>query len=284
VTLSALRPGWRTDFILHHFDTEVLERSDCIVVRTPSNPTYYWGNCLHLPSLPGDDELAHWLARFDEEIGARQPASRHVAIGSLAPYLGEQRPAWVAAGFECIVEQMLHLPRTALRAPARAAHGTWRLRLLDLPRDSDALMQVEMTDAGGFEPTGYRSYLRQQHARFAALQAAGQLQWFGIECDGVLAATCGLIRSQAGAGADGRFQRVVTHSQWRRRGLASALVHGVSRFAHEQWQVGALYMAADPDDVAVGLYRALGFVDLSLGAGLQRKAPRDRVVAGAPPA
>jgi ribosomal protein S18 acetylase RimI-like enzyme len=265
VTLSALRPGWRTDFILHHFDAEVLERSDCIVVRTPSNPTYYWGNCLHLPSLPGDGELAHWLARFDEEIGARQPA-------------------WLAAGFECIVEQMLHLPRTALRAPARAAHGTWRLRLLDLPRDSDALMQVEMTDAGGFEPTGYRSYLRQQHARFAALQAAGQLQWFGIECDGVLAATCGLIRSQAGAGADGRFQRVVTHSQWRRRGLASALGHGVSRFAHEQWQVGALYMAADPDDVAVGLYRALGFVDLSLGAGLQRKAPRDRVVAGAPPA
>ena len=52
VRLADLRPGWRTDFILHRFGAEVIEREDCLVVRTPCNPTYYWGNCLHLPRLP----------------------------------------------------------------------------------------------------------------------------------------------------------------------------------------------------------------------------------------
>jgi ribosomal protein S18 acetylase RimI-like enzyme len=276
VRLADLRPGWRTDFILHRFDAEVIERADCLVVRTPSNPTYYWGNCLHLPRLPDDDALEHWLARFEAEIGARQPASRHVAIGSAADYRGERRPRWEAAGFEIVVQQMLQLAPGRLQPPARAARGATRLQPLDLARDGEALIDVEMTDAAGFEPAGYRRYLREQHARFRAMQAAGLLQWFGVACDGVLAATCGLIRDRAEAGADGRFQRVVTHAAWRRRGLASALVHGASRFAFERWKVGALYIAADPDDVAIGIYRALGFADLSSGAGLQRKSPQDR--------
>ena len=100
VRLADLRPGWRTDFILHRFGAEVIEREDCLVVRTPCNPTYYWGNCLHLPRLPTDAELGHWLRRFDEEIAHVQPASRHVAIGSDAPYGGESLPTWEAAGFD----------------------------------------------------------------------------------------------------------------------------------------------------------------------------------------
>ncbi len=277
-----LRPGWRTDFILHRFDAEVIELDDCLVVRTPSNPTFYWGNCLHLPRLPDDDELEHWLARFHEEITARQPASRHVAIGSASAYDGGRRPRWEAAGFDLVVQQMLSADPEAMRPPARASRGAVRLRLLDLAVDSEALIEVEMTDADGFEPVGYRSYLREQHARYRAMQAAGLLQWFGIECDAVLAATCGLLRDRAGPGADGRFQRVVTHGAWRRRGLASALVHGACLFAFERWQVGALYMAADPEDVAIGIYRSLGFVDLSRGAGLQRKAPQDRAAGMVP--
>jgi ribosomal protein S18 acetylase RimI-like enzyme len=245
-------------------------------VRTPSNPTYYWGNCLMLQRLPGDDEVAHWCARFDAEIAQRQPASRHVAIGVDDDFRGERRPAWEAAGFQVLVNVMLRLQDGECRAPARAPRGAVQLRPLDLARESDALIEVEMTDAGGFEPAGYRAYLQDQHRRWRSMQAAGLMMWFGLWCDGLLAATCGLMRDRPETGADGRFQRVVTHSAWRRRGLASALVHGVARHALEQWRCGAVYMASDPDDVAVGIYRSLGFRDISTGIGLQRNAPADR--------
>jgi ribosomal protein S18 acetylase RimI-like enzyme len=274
--LADWRVGWRTDAIPHRFDGEVIERDDCLVVRTPSNPTYYWGNCLMLQRLPGDDEVAHWCARFDAEIAQRQPASRHVAIGVDDDFRGERRPAWEAAGFQVLVNVMLRLQDGECRAPARAPRGAVQLRPLDLARESDALIEVEMTDAGGFEPAGYRAYLQDQHRRWRSMQAAGLMMWFGLWCDGLLAATCGLMRDRPETGADGRFQRVVTHSAWRRRGLASALVHGVARHALEQWRCGAVYMAADPDDVAVGIYRSLGFRDISTGIGLQRNAPADR--------
>lgn len=274
--LADLRPGWATDFILHRFDAEVTERDDCLVVRTPANPTYYWGNCLVLPRLPADDELAHWRARFDAEITQRQPASRHVAIGIDDEFRGERRPAWEAAGFALKVNHMLALPAGAQPPLARTPRGRVELRPLDLASEGEALAEVEMTDAEGFEPVGYRAYLMRQHERYLAMQAAGLLRWFGLWCDGRLAATCGLMRDPPGEGASGRFQRVVTHAQWRRRGLATSLVHGVSRWGFEQWRLGTLYMAADPDDVAIGIYRSVGFRDLSTGIGLQRNAPADR--------
>jgi GNAT superfamily N-acetyltransferase len=274
--LADLRPGWATDFILHRFDAEVTERDDCLVVRTPANPTYYWGNCLVLPRLPADDELAHWLARFDAEIAQRQPASRHVAIGIDDEFRGERRPAWEAAGFALKVNHMLALPADMQVPLPRAPRGAVALRPLDLATEGEALIEVEMTDAEGFEPVGYRAFLLRQHARCRAMQAAGLLQWFGLWCDGTLAATCGLMRDRAADGASGRFQRVVTHAQWRRRGLATSLVHGVCRWGFEQWRVSELYMGADPADVAIGIYRSVGFRDLSTGMGLQRNAPEDR--------
>ena len=76
VKLAELSPGWRTDFILHREDALVSERDDCIVVRTPHNPTYYWGNFLLLPAPPHDADLAHWarrLHRASYTAGSRQP-------------------------------------------------------------------------------------------------------------------------------------------------------------------------------------------------------------------
>ena len=38
--------GYRTDLFFPRFDGEVTDRGDYIVIRTPSNPTYHWGNFL----------------------------------------------------------------------------------------------------------------------------------------------------------------------------------------------------------------------------------------------
>lgn len=271
--LADWREGWVTDAIPHRFVGTVVERDDCLVVRTPSNPTFYWGNCLVVPQAPGDGDLAHWLARFEEEIGRLQPESRHVAIGIDAEWQGQHSPAWQAAGFECIVSRMLRLQPGELRAPPKPARGQVELRELDLAHDAESVIEVETTDIDGFEPAGYRLFRRRAHQGHAAMQAAGVMTWFGLWCDGQLAATCGLMRD----GGQGRFQHVVTHAGFRRRGLCTALVHGVARFALERWGCRGVYMAADPDDVAIGIYRAVGFRDLSTAAGLQRRQPQDRI-------
>jgi ribosomal protein S18 acetylase RimI-like enzyme len=269
--LAELSRGWRSEFIVHRFDALVAERDDCIVVRTPHNPTFYWGNFLLLPDAPRDDQLAHWLRRFDEEIAAVQSASAHVAIGVNASAPISPLPAWEAAGF-CVIENaLLRLERGQLQAPPRAARGQVGVRPIDFDDELDAFVDLQCADGYGFEPAGYRVFRTQRMQRMQAMAAQGLAQWFGLWCGGVLAADCGLVRD----GALGRFQNVATHPAWRRRGLCAALVHAVSRFGFEQWALDEILMIADPHDVAIGIYESLGYRAIEHEFALQRYAPQD---------
>jgi GNAT superfamily N-acetyltransferase len=275
VRLEDLRPGWRTDFILHQLDALVTERPDCIVVRTPANPRYYWGNCLILPHAPHDEDLAHWLARFDEEIVQPQPESRHVALGINANPQGEELPSWRAAGFGIDHGAVLTMRPGQLMPLPRPARGDVQLRRIDFARELDDIVTLECAETHGFEASGYREYRIKQFERYALLHAQGRCEWFGLWCDGVLAADCGLMREEARPGSIGRFQRVATHPAWRRRGLCTALVHFVSRFLFDRWKVAQGFMVADPHDVAIGIYQSLGWQRADTEWVLERRAPQD---------
>src|SRR5436305_14098375 len=68
--------GFRTDVALRIAEgAEVADRGDCLVIRTPDNPAFWWGNFLLLAAWPGEGD--GWLARFAAEF----PHARHAAIG-----------------------------------------------------------------------------------------------------------------------------------------------------------------------------------------------------------
>ena len=121
---DALDLGWRSHLVASAFGACIDERDDCIVLRTPDNPAYYWGNCLIVPQPPRDADVAHWLWRFDAEIASRQPQSRHVAIGISAPRLDAPLPAWRDAGFEREETMALSLQRAGLRSAPGARSMT----------------------------------------------------------------------------------------------------------------------------------------------------------------
>ncbi len=72
--------AYQTDLFFPRFDGEVADRGDYTVIRTPSNPTFHWGNFLLFdqPPVPGDLHRWRWL--FAEEIGTA-PAIKHLAFG-----------------------------------------------------------------------------------------------------------------------------------------------------------------------------------------------------------
>jgi ribosomal protein S18 acetylase RimI-like enzyme len=274
--LADLKPGWRSELILHAHGGTVSEREDCLVVRTPGSPTFYWGNCLYLPAAPADADLAHWEARFQSDIGALQIESRHAAFGINAEPRAEVLPSWLAAGYEFILTAVLELCPGELLAPARAARGACVVRPFDLETELDLVVGMQCTDTDGYEPVGYELFRRRQMQGIARMAEQGQAQWFGLWCDGLPAADCGLIRSHSGAGALGRFQHVSTLPSFRRRGLCSALIHAVAAWGLANWQLERVLMCADPEDVAIGIYESLGFRRIAAEWGLQRRAPQDR--------
>ena len=62
--------GYRTDLIFPKFDGQILDRGKYLVILTPTNPTYYWGNFLLFANPPDKGDLENWKAIFSKEIGS----------------------------------------------------------------------------------------------------------------------------------------------------------------------------------------------------------------------
>ncbi len=267
--------GWQSHLLACRFGAEIAERDDCIVLRVPANPTYYWGNCLILPDAPRDEDLSHWLACFDEEIASKQPESHHLAFGVNAATLVDPLPSWHAAGIDEFDEMAVLTLEPGGLAAQSAVRDTPGLVLRALSLPDELALAVEAQVAArdeSFEAEGYRVFRRSAMQRMAAMQDSGIAHWFGALVGGVLAADCGLVHD----GHLGRFQFVETQAVWRRRGLCRALIHHVCHHAFNTLGLQRLVMCADPHDVAIGIYRSIGFVQVESHWCLQRRPPRDR--------
>ena len=269
--LDQLSLGWRTDLIFPRFDAQVIERPGYVLVRTPQNPNFWWGNFLLFDHAPAEGEVGQWLAHFEAEIASLQPESRHIAFGVDAEQPFEMPAELLRAGFTRHSGTVSTLRRKALRALATGLPDGFRFGVLELPAQAGAAVEQQVAaDAGEHLPVaGYRLFRERQMQRYGAMERAGLGHWFGIFAEveegagGIdgerLVAGCGLFRDGSGASALGRFQHVSTHPAWRRRGLCRALIHAVCRHGFDVMGLDTLVIVADPDDVAIGLYESVGF-------------------------
>ena len=253
--------GWRTDLALLEISGSVLEdRGDHIVVRTPDNPTFWWGNFLMLAAPPTDAADARkWLGVFEAEF----PAARHRTFGIDGTRgTADDAAAFAALGLEIEVSSVM--TATSVHEPPRPnGDATYR----PLRSDDDWEQQVELTMAG--EELGYDREFSEGRARaHRRLVDDGHGQWWGAFVDGRLLSSMGLFTASPGLA---RFQTVKTHPDARGRGLAGTLVHVVSRYGFDELGAPTLVMVADPDYLAIRVYRSVGFDDTEVQLQAERK-------------
>jgi predicted GNAT family acetyltransferase len=251
--------AWRTDLaLLRAAGSEVEDRGDHIVVRTPANPGFYWGNYLLLDAPAGPDAVPDWLRAFEREF----PDAEHRTFGvdgadgtvdDLAPFR--------AAGMT--IEASTLMTAQAVHEPA---HPNAEATIRALATDEDWAQQVELalTDQ---DLHGGRVFATRRAAAERSLVERGLGQWFGAFIDGRLAASMGLFVASEGLA---RYQGVMTHPDLRGRGLCGTLVHHAGRFGFDELGVHTLVMVADPDYLAIRIYRSVGFT----GSETQLQAAR----------
>jgi ribosomal protein S18 acetylase RimI-like enzyme len=253
--------GNRTDLaMLERSGSEITDRGTHLVVRTPDNPTFWWGNFLLLAEAPADEErAADWLREFEGEF----PQARHRAIavdgtdGSLAD-LGP----FTALGLEA--EESIVMTAEAVHEPPRPNTDASYRKLVS---DDDWAQQVEVARAG--EDVGYElPFVTAKTRAERRLVEAGYGAWWGAFEGERLLASMGLFTASEGLA---RFQQVKTHPDARGRGLAGTLVHRVSRYGFEELGARTLVMVADPDYLAIRIYRSVGFADTERQLQVVRK-------------
>ncbi|GAA1568784.1 hypothetical protein GCM10009789_22770 [Kribbella sancticallisti] len=254
--------GYRTDLMLLQLSgSELTDQGEYVVVRTPANPTFWWGNYLlfRTPFAPGD--TAARLATFRDEF----PSAAHVAIGidTTAGEVGAEDEV-TAAGFE--IERSTVMTATEVKAPARPNDSS-QYRFLSSDEDWEQLVELSLA-ANPREMPGYEEFNRLRVQAERALVETGHARWFGAFDGDRLQASLGL----ASDGSDvARFQNVQTHPDDRGRGIAGTLVHRASRYGLDELKVRTLVMVADPDYLAIRIYRALGFGDNEVQLQLTRR-------------
>jgi RimJ/RimL family protein N-acetyltransferase len=251
--------GFRTDVALRVLEgAEVTDRGDHLVIRTPDNPNYWWGNFLLLARVPGPGQSREWLARFAAEF----PAAGHVALGVDTTHDVAVPPDLMAAGLE--PERAAVLTAARLRPPP---HPNTEAEIRLLEDDADWRQSVDLAvrcyDVG--DPGDYLE--RRALARRRVTQS-GAGAWFGAFEGGRLLAQLGLF--DAGDGY-ARYQHVETDPAARRRGLAGTLVWTAARYGREVLRTSTLVIVADPADVAIRVYRACGFIDRQSQLSFERR-------------
>jgi ribosomal protein S18 acetylase RimI-like enzyme len=271
---AAAELGFRSELIFHRAQGEVLDlraAHGCRLIRTPTNPTFFWGNYLLFDHAPRDGDHAHWSALFDALIARPQPASTHRAFGWIedAPGAVDDFLADGYARTDAVVMQATALtapaPRIAVELRALATGAEWA-SLVEL---------LTETRAPAHEAAAYRPFAVRRVAQWRALVNAGQGAWFGAFDGATLAATLGIFVEAVPENGErlARYQSVATAPAYRRRGLCRTLMAHAARHARERLRADRLLIVAMADELPQRIYAGAGFVVAGLQRGLERLPP-----------
>lgn len=248
--------GYRTELFFHEKAAIIADRGPYVVIRTPSNPGYHWGNMLLFRQPPAAGDGVRWPAAFRAEFDAF-PDVRHQTFGWDRPegekgaiqeflmqgFKDETAVVQVASGREALIMPRRH-NRDAVMRPV-ASDADWQ-ELVE--------MQILCREPRYAEGS-YRAFKETKFAFYRQLVREGMGQWWGSYLDGRLVCDMGLFLK----GGIGRFQSVETHPEARRLGLCGTLLHHVATWAFEERAAESLVIIADEAYHAAAIYESIGF-------------------------
>jgi ribosomal protein S18 acetylase RimI-like enzyme len=254
---------WATDIDVLPADRVVERREDYWVVRSPSNPTHYWGTLLLFDAPPGEGDGARleriWQAEFGH-LGAVRHRTFSWDRGDGA--LGQAHEEFVARGYEARTLVGLVATSDHLRSHPRENTDVV-VRPLD-PRpgaDEAAWAQVLSLDVAvrdkRVDEATYRSFLHARTNDLRTLLGNRNGGWY-VACTperGEVVASCGIVVSDGLA----RYQRVMTAPSYQGRGVASRLVVEAARHVGAHCHPASFIIVTDATSHALGLYESLGF-------------------------
>jgi RimJ/RimL family protein N-acetyltransferase len=263
--------GCRTDLMFPAFEGGITERGDHLIVQSPSNPTFYWGNFLLFSEPPREGEAKMWTQMFAAEIGT-PPVYEHQAFGwdstdGAEGAIGQ----FLEMGFE--PDRSVTLTTESAPRPTRQASPKAVIRRLESEGDWQQAIDLQVACREPVhEEARYRTFRERSMELYRRMVEAGRGAWYGAYIKGRLIADLGVFHDQG----VGRYQSVETHPDFRRQGVAGAAICAAGRAAFKEYGLHTLVIVAEEGSAAARLYESLGFEPTEKMRGLLRfpHAPR----------
>lgn len=257
--------GYRTDLIFPAFLGRIIDRGSYLVVQTPENPAYYWGNFLLFSDPPRLGDFDRWTDLFAREVGG-PPAIQHQAFGWDSPE-GDQGTVgpFLEAGFR--MDRSTVLTCGAPNPPLKRS-GSIEIRPLESDAEWEQALDLQvLSREPEFEESAYRDFRDREMVRYRRMVAAGLGAWYGAFDGGDLLGDLGIFTEHG----LGRYQSVEVHPEARRQGIGGTLVYEAGLHAMDRHDLSTLVIVADEGSAAARLYSGLGFKPTEVQVGLERR-------------
>ncbi|MGB7982176.1 MAG: GNAT family N-acetyltransferase [Candidatus Nanopelagicales bacterium] len=249
-----LPAGWLTDLaVLRGSGARITDLGDHLLIVSPDNPGYHWGNFLLVTDPCTRAHAARWVGQFR----AAFPDAEHLCIG--LPEEPEAGP-WSAAGLMVSGDQVLSAAALPAQRPVPAGYD---IRVLASSADWAGAAQADVAEnlRTAEQPVaGFATFTAARWATRRAMSEAGAAAFVGAFRGPDCVANLGIVL--CGPDAQGRevarYQSVLTDAEHRGRGLAGHLIGVAARWAQargaRRWVI-----VTESDNQAGRLYRSLGF-------------------------
>lgn len=244
--------GYRSDLIFTKFDGEVSDRGSYLVVRTLTNPNYFWGNLLIFDRVPRKGDFARWKSISKAEF--TDPRIYHMTFAWDTPTGDEGDVSeFLAEGFRlergvCLTARSIHLP--AKHHPDLVVHP------IETDQEWEDSIQIQISCGNdSLSKQAWEGFYRNQMDRYRNMVKTGIGHWFGGWLGGKMVAGLGLFRD----GNLGRYQLVSTHPSYQRQGVCGSLVFLSAKYGMEKMGLETLVMVADEEYHAARIYETVGF-------------------------
>ena len=254
---------WATDIDVLPPDRVIRRHDGYLVVRSPSNPSHYFGNLLVFDDPPGAGDGERWEEIFRIEFGD-EPRIRHTTFAwdRIDGARGAVQAEFLDRGYDLDESAGLVADAGGVRPHPRENREV-EVRALDPAVGADEELWdavVELQVAGreaGHTEADYRDFSRMRLDDRRIHFRAGRGAWYmALDPEsGAVAASCGVVVT----GGRGRFQAVDTALEFRRRGICSRLVVEAAQRSATVHDAERFVIAAEVGYHALGLYESLGF-------------------------
>lgn len=242
---------------------EILDRGSYLAVRSPEEPSFYWGNLLIFAQPPKQGDLERWEALFASEFRDLPEVLHQTFIWDMTEEASETA-AFADKGYQ--VEHSVVLTASALNPPPHA-NSEVQVRALQSEEDFLALVELQVICRDEeHEEAHYRGFVEGRLRGYRKRIDAKEGEWYSAFVGDQQVATLGIFRS----GRSARFQTVMTHPDFRRKGICGTLVHQVAEKTLARNEIESLIMLADTEYHAARIYESLGFAPTETLEGLCR--------------
>ncbi|MFH1322143.1 MAG: GNAT family N-acetyltransferase [Bacteroidota bacterium] len=269
------------------FHSNITDKRDYIVIKTPDNPHHHWGNFLMFPSAPKEGDFKYWQYLFNQEFGHISGVS-HIAFAwdSIEGKAGDIE-SFIEAGYTFELDDVLTAGQ--LHAPAKynsdisvlnsqglenpeGLNSEISVRQIVSGEDWGKVYDFQIYCSGKQEDKDYIKFVHKRMQGYKKMSEVGLGGWFGAFSGSELVAHAGLYQAlpqrNRTEGKPGRFHLPETHPGYRRRGICSFLLFKISEWGLNEMGFNTFVIVADQAGFAGKVYKSVGFEVTEYGASL----------------